>query len=202
MLEIHSSRAAFASSLGIVTALLAAPAAADVVTDWNQKAIPIVTAYSLTAPSYRDMAVVHLAMFGAINAIDPMYRPYKTKFEADRGTSKEAAAAVAAARALVKLHPDAAPKVEPELAQYLAQIPDGAAKSAGVALGEKVADSVLEMRAKDNADAPDSYRPRTTPGKYVPTTPVVVPMWGRVTPFVMTSGSQFRPGPPPALASK
>jgi len=202
MLEIHSSRAAFASSLGIVTALLAAPAAADVVTDWNQKAIPIVTAYSLTAPSYRDMAVVHLAMFGAINAIDPMYRPYKTKFEADRGTSKEAAAAVAAARALVKLHPDAAPKVEPELAQYLAQIPDGAAKSAGVALGEKVADSVLEMRAKDNADAPDSYRPRTTPGKYVPTTPVVVPMWGKVTPFVMTSGSQFRPGPPLSLASK
>jgi hypothetical protein len=202
MPEIHASRAAFASSLGIATVLLAAPAGADVVTDWNQKAIPIVTAYSLSAPAYRDMAVVHLAMFGAINAIEPTYRPYKTKFEADRSTSKEAAAAVAAARALVKLHPDAASKVEPEITQYLAQIPEGAAKSAGIALGEKVADSVYEMRAKDGADGPDSYRPRTTPGKYVGTTPVVASHWGKVTPFVMTSGSQFRPGPPLALTSK
>jgi hypothetical protein len=58
------------------------------------------------------------------------------------------------------------------------------------------------MRAKDGADGPDSYRPRTTPGKYVGTTPVVASHWGKVTPFVMTSGSQFRPGPPLALTSK
>jgi len=176
---------------------------ADVITDWNQKLIPVATSYSLSAPSYRDMAMVHLAMFTCINAIEPRYQPYKTlKFEADRSTSKEAAAAVAAARVMSKLHPDSASKIDPELQQYLAQIPDGAAKTSGIALGEKVADGVLAMRATDGADAPDSYRPRTTPGRYVATAPMVFPMWGKVTPFAMTTGSQFRPGPPIALTSR
>jgi hypothetical protein len=178
------------------------PVRADVITDWNQKAIPIVTAYSLSAPAYRDMAIMHIAMFDCVNAIEPRYEPYKTKFEADPTSSKEAAAAVSAARILSKLHPDSASKTDLELKQYLAQIPDGAAKSAGIALGEKVADSVWTMRANDGSDKADSYRPRTSPGRYVPTAPTVFPMWGTVTPFVMTSSSQFRPGPPLALISR
>ena len=191
------------SVLFVVSATLVNGAVrADVITDWNQKAIPIVTAYSLSAPSYRDMAMVHLAMFGCINAIEPRYQPYKMKFDADPSASKDAAAAVAAARVMSKLHPDAAPKIDPDLAQYLAKIPDGPAKAAGIALGEKVADSVLAMRANDGADAPDSYRPKTAPGRYVPTAAVVVPMWGGVTPFAMTNSSQFRPGPPVALTSR
>src|SRR5215510_10475736 len=165
------------------------PVRADVITDWNQKSLPIVTAYSLSAPAYRDMAMVHLAMFGCVNAIEPRYQPYKVKYEADPTTSKDAAAAVAAARILYKLHPDSAPKVEPELAQYLAQIPDGPAKAAGIALGEKVADGVWMLRAKDGADAADTYRPKTTPGRYVPTAPVVASMWSGVTPFAMKSAS-------------
>jgi len=183
-------------------ALAVASAHADVITDWNQKAIPVVTAYSLSAPAYRDMAIVHLAMFGCVNAIEPRYQPYRAKYDADPATSKDAAAAVAAARVLSKLHPDAAPKIDPDLKQYLAQIPEGPAKSAGIALGEKVADSILAMRANDGADAPDNYRPKTAPGRYVPTAPVVAPNWGNVTPFAMKSPSQFRPGPPVALTSR
>jgi hypothetical protein len=190
------------SLCAVTLAALSGPAAADVITDWNQKAIPIVTGYSLSAPAYRDMAMIHIAMFDCVNAIDPMYQPYKTKFEAEKGTSKDAAAATAAARVLMKLHPDAASKVEPELKQYLGKIPEGAAKTAGIALGEKVADSVWMLRADDGAIAADSYRPRTSPGRYIPTAQAVNSMWGRVTPFALTSGSQFRPGPPPALASK
>ena len=177
------------------------PVQADVITDWNQKAIPIVIAYSLSAPAYRDMAIVHIAMFDCINTIEPRYEPYKTKFDADPTASKDACAAVAAARVLAKLHPDSAPKIDPELTQYLGRIPDGPPKAAGAALGEKVAESVYAMRANDGADKPDSYRPRTTPGRYIPTAPTVAPMWGGVTPFVMTSGAQFRPGPPFALTS-
>jgi hypothetical protein len=177
-------------------------AAADVITDWNQKALPIVTAYSLSAPAYRDMAVMHIAMFDCVNAIEPRYQPYKAKFEVDKKASKDAAAAVAAAGVLSRLHPDSASKIEPELKQYLAGIPDGAAKSAGIALGEKVADSVLRLREKDGSDAVDAYRPRTSPGRYIPTTATVFPMWGNVTPFAMTSPSQFRPGPPLALTSR
>ncbi len=182
-----------------VLAGMACPVRADVITDWNQKAIPIVTAYSLSAPAYRDMAIVHIAMFDCVNAIAPRYQPYKTKFDADPGASKEAAAAVAAARVLSKLHPDAVAKIDPELEKYLAQIPDSPAKSTGIALGEKVADSVLVMRTNDGTEKADSYRPRTSPGRYVPTAPVVASMWGGVTPFVMTSATQFRPGPPVAL---
>ena len=178
------------------------PVRADVITDWNQKAIPIVTAYSLSAPAYRDMAMMHIAMFDCVNAIEPRYQPYKAKFEADPAASREAAAAVAAARILSRLHPDSAPKIEPELKEYLARIPDNPAKSAGIALGEKVAESVWTLRAKDGSDAADSYRPRTTPGRYVPTSPVVFPMWGSVMAFAMTSPSQFRPGPPLALTSR
>jgi hypothetical protein len=195
----RSFRLHFLAALSVGAAFVSARA--DVITDWNQKSVPIVTAYSLTAPAYRDMAMIHLAMFGCVNAIEPRYQPYKTQFTADPATSKDAAAAVAAARILAKLHPDAAPKIDPELAKYLAQIPDSPAKSQGIALGEKVADSVFAMRANDGSDAPDSYRPRTAPGKYVATAPVVMPMWGQVTPFAMTSGSQFRPGPPLALES-
>ena len=178
------------------------PVRADVITDWNQKAIPIVTAYSLSAPAYRDMAMMHVAMFDCVNAIEPRYEPYKAKFEADPTSSKEAAAAVSAARILSKLHPDAASKIEVELNQYLGQLADGPAKSAGIALGEKVADSVWTLRANDGANAADSYRPRTTPGRYVPTAPVVASMWGSVVPFAITSSSQFRPGPPLVLTSR
>jgi len=188
--------------VAVASLVAIAPVRADVITDWNQKTIPIVTGYSLTAPAYRDMALIHLAMFGCVNAIDPRYQPYKTKFEADPAASKDAAAAVAAVRVLSKLHPDAAPKIDPELIQYLARIPDGPTKSAGIALGEKVADSVWAMRANDGSDAADNYRPKTTPGRYVPTASVVGAMWGQVTPFAMTNPSQFRPGPPLALTSR
>jgi hypothetical protein len=205
-MRIQSRNTTGRSMLSLCTAIglfaMSVPAVADVIIDWNQKALPIVTGYSLSAPSYRDMAMIHLAMFDCVNAIEPTYRPYQTKFEADKSTSKDAAAAVAAARILVKLHPDAASKVDPELKQYLEKIPEGAAKTAGIALGEKVAESVWAMRAKDGADGGDSYRPRTTPGRYIPTAQPVNSMWSRVTPFALTSGSQFRPGPPPALNSK
>src|SRR2546425_797782 len=174
----------------------AGPARADVITDWNQKALPVVTKYSLGAPAYRDLAIMHVAMYQCVNSIDPRYEPYRTKLDAPATASKEAAAAVAAAIVLSKLHPEDQAKVDAELKQYLAQIPDSFSKDEGVALGQKVADGVLTMRANDGSSTPDSYRPRTTAGRYVPTAPVVVPMWGKVTPFAMKSGSQFRPGPP------
>jgi len=88
------------------------------------------------------------------------------------------------------------------LKEYLAQIPDGQAKSDGIALGLRVADGVLTLRVGDGADAPDAYRPRTTPGRYVATAPVIGPMWPKVTPFVLNDMAQFRPGPPVALKSQ
>jgi hypothetical protein len=194
--------------IALFTALLpvALAARADVVTDWNRIAIPIVISYSLSAPPYRDLAMMHIAMYEAINAFEPRYQPYGSRLEAPPGASPEAAAAVAAARILVRLHPDAAPKVEAQLKPYMATLADQpggpAALEAGAAFGEKVAALVLESRANDGANAPDSYRPRTVPGIYIPTAPVVVPHWGRVTPFTLKSAAQFRPGPPVDLKSQ
>ena len=187
-----------ASLLGGLSVLLATagPAGADVITDWNQKALPIVTKYSLGAPAYRDLAIMHLAMYQCVNSIEPRYEPYKTKLDAPAVASKEAAAAVSAAVVLSRLHPDDGAKIDAELKQYLAQIPDGPAKEEGVALGQKVADGLLTLRANDGSNEPDGYRPRTTAGRYVATAPVVASMWGKVTPFAMKSGSQFRPRPP------
>ena len=93
-------------------------------------------------------------------------------------------------------------KIKAALASYLASIPDGTAKSEGIKLGEAVAAKVLAARANDGSDGPDDYRPRTTPGVYVPTPIMRGPMWPKVKPFAMTSPSQFRPGPPIALDSK
>jgi hypothetical protein len=199
------TRASFIASLAVGLSVLAAAAGlarADVITDWNQKALPIVTKYSLGAPAYRDLAIMHLAMYQCVNSIEPRYEPYKTKLDAPATASQEVAAAVSAAVVLSKLHPDDQAKIDAELKQYLAQIPEGRAKEEGIAFGQKVADGLLTMRANDGSNASDSYRPRTTAGRYIPTGPVVVPMWGKVTPFAIKSGAQFRPGPPINLKSR
>ena len=75
-------------------AAFAAPAFADVVTDWNARAEALaVEKRLLPPPNARGMAILHVAMFEAVNAIDRKYSPYKLNLAADRSTSKEAAAA-------------------------------------------------------------------------------------------------------------
>jgi hypothetical protein len=152
--------------------------------------------------AYRMMGLVHAAMFDAVNSIERRYRPYLVQLPADRAASKEAAAAAAAAAVLASIDAKTAAEMKVALASYLASIADGAAKSEGVKLGEAVAARVLAARANDGSDGADDYRPRTTPGVYVPTPVMRGPMWPGVKPFAMTSASQFRPGPPVALDSK
>jgi hypothetical protein len=146
--------------------------------------------------------MVHAAMFDSVNSIEPRYRPYLVQLPADPATSKEAAAAAAAAAVLATIDEKTASEMKVALATYLASIPDGAAKSDGVKLGEAVAAIVLEARANDGCDAPDDYRPRTTPGVYVPTAITLASMWPNLKPFAITKGSQFRPDPPISLQSK
>jgi len=185
----------------------AGPAYANVVTDWDEKAIaavaPLASVPSPYTPyaAYRMMGLVHVAMFDAVNSIERRYRPYLVQLPADPGTSKEAAAAAAATAVLATIDARTAGEMKIALTSYLASIPDGTAKSEGVKLGEAVAGKVLAARANDGSDAPDDLRPRTTPGVYVPTPTMRGPMWPRVKPFAMASPSQFRPGPPIALDS-
>src|SRR5438477_57486 len=190
------------------TMMCAAPSAfANVITDWDEKAVAAVTplaALGGTTPymAQRMMAMVHAAMFDAVNSIERRYRPYLVQLPAAATTSKEAAAAAAAAAVLATIDAKTADEMKRALATYLASIPDGAAKSEGAKLGEAVAAKVLEARASDGSGAPDAYRPRTTPGVYVPTPITINSMWPDMKPFVMAKGSQFRPKPPIALDSK
>jgi len=180
---------------------------ANVITDWDEKAIIAVT--PMTSPgntspymAQRMMAMVHSAMFDAVNSIEQRYRPFVARLPAALSTSKEAAAATAAATVLQTISDKTAGEVRAALATYLASLPDGVAKTDGVTLGTAIAAKVLEARANDGSGLPDAYRPRTTPGVYVPTAIPISSMWPTMKPFVMGKPSQFRPAPPVALESK
>jgi hypothetical protein len=199
-------RSVSAAIVGAWVAVVApAPAFANVITDWDEKAVAVVTpnlGVPSPYPAQRMMGMVHAAMFDAVNSIERRYRPYLVQLPADPTTSKEAAAAAAAAAVLATIDPKTAGEMKVAIATYLASIPDGSAKSDGVKLGEAFAAKVLEARVKDGADAFDDYRPRTTPGVYVPTAITLSSMWPNMKPFVMATPSQFRPVPPISLESE
>ena len=185
-----------------VAIIFPSASAADVVTEWNEKAnTAVLEAKIFSHAASRVMAIVHSAMFDAINSIEGRYTPYKFKVSAPAGSSPEAAGAAAAHAALVTLFPEQKAALDAEYAASLAQIPDGPGKNAGIAVGEQVAAKVLAWRASDGADAANTYRPVTTPGTYIATPLPIGSQWGSVTSWVMERGSQFRPGPPPALTS-
>jgi hypothetical protein len=198
----HISRSVPAAMIGAWVAIGApVQACANVITDWDEKAVAVVT----PMPPYtaqRAIGMVHVAMFDAVNSIERRYRPYLVQLSAAPTTSKEAAAAAAAAAVLAAIDEKTAGEMKGALATYLASISDGAAKSDGVKLGEAVAAKVLEARANDGSDAADDYRPRTAAGVYVPTPITAGSTWPNLKPFAMAKGSQFRPGPPISLESK
>jgi hypothetical protein len=190
----------------LLVLLLAVPvtsAAANVVTDWDEKAVGIVQTGTVPPPptAFRAMAILHVAMFDAVNSIELRYKPYKVRLSATPDTSKEAAAAAAAGAVLIKLFPDATADVQSTLTTYLTTLPDGEAKSKGVELGQAVAAKILEVREKDGASAADAYRPKTRPSVYIPTPITVGSQFPNMTPFALASPSQFRAKPPPSLKS-
>jgi hypothetical protein len=177
-------------------------APADVVAEWNIKAGEIVVeARLLNPPASRVLAIVQTAVFEAANAVTRRYPAGGLQLEAAPGASVEAAVAAANHVTLAKLLPDQQASVDAAYAAAMARIADGPAKAAGVAVGEKAAAAILAARAEDGAAAAETYRPHTTAGVYVPTVMPAVPQWPQRKPWLMTSPSQFRPGPPPALTS-
>lgn len=181
----HQAPLALALSL-----LFAVPAHADAITDWNQAADGFITEAKLgTPPAIRVMALLQTAVADAVAAT-----PDKA--------SAEAAIAGAHRVVLAKLLPAQQAGVEAAVQAALARLPEGPAKAAGLAAGEKAAAALLARRADDNPAQPESYRPHAAPGQYVPTAAPAIPQWPQRKPWLMASASQFRPGPPPALASE
>jgi hypothetical protein len=198
----HATR--IATQIGLSAALLAAclPARADVVADWNETAIA--AGVKSRQPPFvhtRSVAIVHLALFEAINSIERRYTPYRMQIPAQPDASREAAAAAAAHFALARLYPEQTKELETAYQSSLAAVPDGAAKADGMRVGQQAAEAILASRAKDGHDAPNSWRPITKAGVYVPTAPAAGAMWGRVEPFGLKSAAQFRPPSPIRLRS-
>ena len=187
--------------LAAAAIVVAPPAFANVITDWNENAVALVTPRMAPGTGQRVVAIMQVAMFDAVNSIERRYQPYLAQLPAASGTSKEAAATAAAGAVLASLIPQVQGQVKALTTSYLASIADSDAKAEGIKLGETVAAKILEARAKDGADAPDSYRYKTKPGVYVPTAITVSSTWGNVAPFALANSSQFRPAAPVALNS-
>jgi PAP2 superfamily/RTX calcium-binding nonapeptide repeat (4 copies) len=180
--------------------------ASDMVTQWNDNVLAAIR-FDRTPPpvASRALAIVHAAVYDAVNAIDRTHKPFAVDVPALPGTSAEAAVAAAAHRTLVALFPAQTATLDAQLTASLATITDGSAENHGVALGNLVADKMLALRANDGATAVVTYTPGSGPGAWIPTPPAfaasLLPQWPAVTPFAMTSGSQFTPHDLPTLTS-
>ena len=180
-------------------------AQANVVADWCDKASG--AAYLMAGGpgtgGVRAVAMAHIAMFEAVNSIEPRYKPYRALLPAQPGWSQDAAASAAAHAVLTKLvtNPEKLKEYEALHGNVLARIPDGEAKTRAIELGKKAAEAIMAERANDGHQTTNDYRPFTTAGVYVPTTFPVAIGWSRVRPFSMTKADQFRVPPPYALTS-
>jgi PAP2 superfamily len=205
------------TSVALVGLLVCSPIAAraDVVLDWN--AIAVSTFIGQSQAPYaqaRYMAITQLAVFEAVNAITGDYKPYLGTVVAPVGASADAAA-VAAAYTVLKHYFPLAPNLDPAYAASLALIPNGSAKSGGIATGQAAAAQMIAQRLNDGSSPPQFYLPTSIdPGVWqlTPSCPAgggIFFQWQNVTPFGVPSvpGSQawiarFAPGAPPALTSK
>jgi hypothetical protein len=171
---------------------------ADVVTDWNTMYIEAIRQTGgPPCPISRAGAIIHAAMYDAINSIDQTHEPYFMLETVPATTSAEAAIAVAAHDTLSALYPDLLASFDALLDTHLDAIPDGPDKDAGVTLGGTCAATFLALRESDGSDNDDPYVFGKGPGYWIQTppdfSPPASPNWPGVTPFTMTSADQFRP---------
>lgn len=181
------------------------------VIQWNRNLLIILRTPGVqpaTIHPTRSYAIMHAAIYDAVNTIDRTHQPYLIRLpRPDRDASQDAAVDAAAHEVLVALYPGQKPTLDAELTQSLAQIPDGEDKVEGIAIGQTVADEILGIRSTDGANAkPIPYVFGTAAGDYMSTPPNFPAQpqfthWSHVTPFALERADQFRLGPPPALTS-
>jgi membrane-associated phospholipid phosphatase len=184
----------------------------NVIQAWNATLINTIEAQGTPPlPASRSMAMVHVAMYDAVVALDPAYTFYALPGLADKPPPAahafpEVAAARAADAVLDSLYPAQAATFDAQLQSFLTGYPShGQAISDSLSWGQTVARAVVSWRSTDGSGAVVPYTPGTAPGVWQPTPPgflpALAPQWASVVPWAMTSGSQFRPPPPPALTS-
>jgi hypothetical protein len=179
-------------------------ARADVITDWNAIALQAIRTDKTPPPkASRALAMLHVAIYDTVGATTKTHDPYLVSWRAPRVVSVNAAVAAAARAVLAHLYPVQSATFDTAYTNAIAALPGSTGRQAGITWGEYVAKRVLAHRANDGATAVVTYTPGADPGDWQPTPPALaaalLPQWPNVRPFVMTSGHQFRPPPPPQL---
>jgi hypothetical protein len=203
-----------------VIAVLATPAfaRADAVTDWNQVAAAALQSPGTASPSGAGqgaastphLAMVHAAVYDAVNAIDGCHKPYVSSPKAERWYSQDAAVAAAARQVLVNgglgIPADRLSVIQAAYDATLVAIPDGPAKAGGIATGEAAATALLAARAGDGRFGPFRFTEVFMPGQWRLVPPATVTDSGAwlkdVTPFVLRDADRFRGRPPHPLGSR
>ena len=183
----------------------------DPVLQWNGELLKIVRtpgAQPSTIHPTRSFAMMHAAIYDAVNSIDRRHTAYAVLLDhVSHRASKEAAAASAAHDVLAALYPSQHTALDDQLETSLSAIADGKEKRDGIAVGQTVAARIIALRAGDGSAAPPiPFVFDTTPGRYRSTPPNFPAQpqfthWSRVRPFTLEAASQFRPAAPPALSS-
>ena len=184
-----------------------APGSGKSVVDWNRQLITILGtpgAQPATIHPTRSFAILQAAEYDAVVSITKATPPYKAAVPAAADARPDVAADQAAHDVLAALYPSTRAGADDLLRTELAAVPDGEAKQDGIAVGQAAAAQLLTLRASDGATAtPAPFPTGTQPGDYRPTPPKLAapmyPNWGSVAPFVLSSGSQFRPAAHPAV---
>ena len=149
----------------VITVFALSDVRADAVTEWNERAGEItVSAHLGPLPAARALAMVQTSVYEAVNAITQRYPVSDLKLDAASGASVEAAVAAANHAILTKLIPSQQAVIDRTYQAALTAIADGAAKTSGIAVGEKSAAAILARRADDGAAAGESYRPYASAG--------------------------------------
>lgn len=200
---IALTSAAVAALFSAPPALAAIPVTGDPVLYWTQ--VEIAGLVGEPASGARRFAIANVALHDAVNAtLGSPDRAYLGHIATPGGDTR-AAAAVAAHDVLVSVNPAKAADFDAALAASLALVPSGAAKTNGMATGHAIAVAALASRASDGSSAVVTYPSGGAPGLWQPTPPGFVPgidaAYATMTPWLMTSQNQFRPGPPPTLDS-
>lgn len=178
----------------------------DVVNEWSARAAQLAGAagmHPLRLPV--TLGLLHLAVYDAVNAIAGGYDPYVTAPPVTRPASMEAATVEAAYRVLAVELPSQLAALEAARTASLAAIGEPE-RSHGLAAGASAAETLLARRAQDGRNDVVPYTPGSGPGVWIPTPPgflpAAAPFLARVTPFTMSSPSQFRADGPPRLGSR
>jgi hypothetical protein len=179
----------------------------DQVLAWNQLAYQelIVTGAQPPPVAALHLAIVHGAIFDAVNAIDGGYEPLLVAPPADPTDSTEAAAAAAGYRTLLYLLPGRASQLAGYYATSLAAIPDGPAEAGGVEVGEAAAAAMILARTGDGRFGDPLFTEGTGAGDWRRVSPTGNNFkWvGQVEPFVIDDASDFATsGPLPLGSSK